>query len=51
MFNVKYLTMNNVQMHAGTIRKLLYGFVWAIIHVDYFTIHTHKLKHKITSDH
>ena len=34
MFNVKYLTTQNVQMLTGAISKLLYGFasVWAIIH-------------------
>ena len=25
MFDIKYLTMHKVHMHAGTIRKLLYG--------------------------
>ena len=32
MFNIKYLAMDKVQMHAGAISKLLYGFasVWAI---------------------
>ena len=25
MFYIKYLTMHKVQMHAGAIRKLLYG--------------------------
>ena len=34
MFYTKYLTMCKVHIHAGTIRKLLYGcaYVWAIIH-------------------
>ena len=40
--------MYTVHMHAGAIRKLLYGFAYAqeIIHslklVDYLPIHTHK---------
>ena len=25
MFNINYLTMHNVQIHAGAIRLLLYG--------------------------
>ena len=34
MFNVKYLAMHKVKMHAGTASKLLYGFasLRAIIH-------------------
>ena len=34
MFNINYLAMHKMQMHAGTISKLLYGLasVWAIIH-------------------
>ena len=34
MFYIRYLTMCKVQMHAGAIRKLLYGcaYVRAIIH-------------------
>ena len=48
IFNAKYLTMNKVQMHAGVISKLVYGFVSvrAIINslklVDYLIIQTHK---------
>ena len=32
MFNLKYLAMDKVQMHADAMSKLLYGFasVWAI---------------------
>ena len=47
MFNVKYLAMHNVQMHAGAISKLLYGFasIGRIIHslkfVDYLPLQTH----------
>ena len=50
MFHIRYLTMYKVHnaMHAGAIRKLLYGFahVRGIIHslklVDYLPVHTHK---------
>ena len=28
MFNVKYLAIHKVQMHAGALSKLLYGFVF-----------------------
>ena len=28
MFNVKNLSMHKLQMHAGAISKLLYGFVY-----------------------
>ena len=47
MFNVKYVAMHKVQMHAAAISKLLYGFasVLAIIHelklVDYRLVQTH----------
>ena len=40
--------MYKVDMHAGAIRKLVYGcvYVWEIIHwlelVDYLPVHTHK---------
>ena len=32
MFNIKYLAMDKMQMHAGALSMLLYGFatVWAI---------------------
>ena len=48
MFNIKYLTMHKVHMHAGAIRQLLYGcaYVRGIIYslklVDYPPVHTHK---------
>ena len=48
MFNIKYLTMHKVHMHAGAIRQILYGCVYVreIIHllklVDYLLVHTHK---------
>ena len=48
MFNTKYLTMHNVQMHAGAISKLLYSFasVRALTQslklLDYFPVQTHK---------
>ena len=48
MFYIKYLTMCKVHMHAGAIRKLLYGCVYVqeIIHLqklaDYLPLHTHK---------
>ena len=48
MFNIKYLTMHKVHMHAGAIRQLLYGCVYVreIIHslklVDYLPVHWHK---------
>ena len=48
MFYIKYLTMYELHMHAGPIRKLLYGcaHVREIIHslklVDYLPVHTHK---------
>ena len=48
MFYIKYLIMYKVHMHAGAIRKLLYGcaYVLEIIHslklVDYLPVHTHK---------
>ena len=48
IFDIKYLTMQKVQMHAEAITKLLYGFVYvrAIIHslklVDYLPIQTQK---------
>ena len=48
MFYIKYLAMLKVHMHAGEIRKLLYGCVYLrkIIHslklVDYILVHTHK---------
>ena len=48
MFYIKHLTICKVHMHAGAIRKLLYGcaYVRVIIHllklVDYLTVHTHK---------
>ena len=44
MFYNKYLRMNEVQMHAGAIRKLLYGcaYIREIIHslkfVDYLPV-------------
>ena len=45
---IKYLTMHKVRKHAGAIRQLVYGCVYAreIIHslklVDYLPVHTHK---------
>ena len=47
MFNVKYLAMRRVQMHAGAKSKLLYGFacVNALIlynTMDYRPLHTQK---------
>ena len=48
MFNIKYLAMHKVQMQAGVISKLLYGFasVQAIIHslklAEYLLVQTHK---------
>ena len=48
MFNVKYPTMYKVHMHAGAIRKLVYGcaYVREKIHplklMDYLPVHTHK---------
>ena len=48
MFNIKYLAMHKVHMHAGVISKLLNDFasVQVIIHflklVDYLSIKTHK---------
>ena len=48
MFYIKYLTMYKLHMHAGAIRKLLYGCAYEreIIHslklVDYLPVHTHK---------
>ena len=48
MFYIKYLTMYKVHMHAGAIRKLLFGFVFVrmIIHslklVGYLLLHMHK---------
>ena len=48
MFNVRYFAMHLVQVHAGAINKLSYGFasVRAIILslklVDYLPVHTHK---------
>ena len=44
MFNIKYLAMHLVQVHAGAIYKLVYGL--AIIHlqklVDYLPVQTHE---------
>ena len=48
MFGVKYLVIHKVEMHAGVISKLVYGFasVWAIIYslklVGYLLVQTHK---------
>ena len=48
MFNIRYLIMHKVHMHAGAIRQILYGcaHVREIIHslklVDYPPVHTHK---------
>ena len=48
MFNVRYFAMHKVQLHAGAISELLYGFspVRAIINslklVDYLPVHTQK---------
>ena len=48
MFFIRYLTMHKVHMHAGAIRRVLYGctYVREIIHslkiVDYLPVHTHK---------
>ena len=49
MLNVEYLATHKVQMHAGAIDKLLYGFasVLVIIHLlklmDYLPEQTHEL--------
>ena len=54
MIYIKYLTMCKVHMHAGAIRKLLYGcgYVQEIIHllklVDYLPLHTHKPYNRLT---
>ena len=48
MFYIKYLTIDEVHMHAGALRQLLYGcaYVRGIIHslklVDYPPVNTHK---------
>ena len=50
MFYIKYLAlaMYKVYMHAGAIRKLLYGctyvreIIHSLKHVDYLRVHTHK---------
>ena len=50
MFYIKYLTMQNVHMHAGATRQLLYGCAYVreihVLHslkvMDYPPVHTHK---------
>ena len=44
MLYIKYLTAYKVHMHAGAIRKLLYGCVYVreIKLVAYLPVHTHK---------
>ena len=48
MFYIKYLTMYKVHVHAGVMRKLLYGLCVCTGDsplaklVDYLPVHTHK---------
>ena len=48
MFDIKYLTMHKVHMHASAIRQLLYGCtgvrekIRSLKLVDYPPIHTQK---------